>query len=168
MLRADRRVPLSERLLRMAEQDGDEGSRLQAHHSGWTTWFHAGDPAKTREHADAGRLPNGAWAESLLGYPDKALASIAKGLALAERLAHPFTLGHALVHSSQVYLHRREPERALRQLARRRRAPSLRSGEACVPSARLWRTRSRCLRPTQWRLGRIVARISRQGARQHR
>src|SRR6516162_1632354 len=59
---------------------------------------------------------NGAWAESLLGYPDKALASIAKGLALAERLAHPFTLGHALVHSSQVYLHRREPERALRQL----------------------------------------------------
>src|SRR5262249_61535908 len=49
-------VPLSERLLRMAERDGDEGLRLQAHHSGWTTWFHAGDPAKTREHADAGRL----------------------------------------------------------------------------------------------------------------
>jgi len=133
-------VPLSERLLRMAERDGDDGLRLQAHHSGWTTWFHAGDPAKTREHADAGRLLydpekhashrlvygghdpgvcaqiSGAWAESLLGYPDNALASISKGLALAERIAHPFTLGFALLFSSQVYLNRREPERALRQL----------------------------------------------------
>jgi predicted ATPase len=59
---------------------------------------------------------NGAQAEWLLGYPEKALASIADALALAERLAHPYTLGHALVLSSQVYLHRREPERALRQL----------------------------------------------------
>jgi class 3 adenylate cyclase/tetratricopeptide (TPR) repeat protein len=133
-------VPLSERLLRMAERDGDEGLRLQAHHSGWTTWFHAGDPAKTRKHADAGRLLydpekhashrlvygghdpgvcaqiSGAWAESLLGYPDNALASISKGLALAERIAHPFTLGFALLFSSQVYLNRREPERALRHL----------------------------------------------------
>src|SRR5271167_3256651 len=132
--------PLSERLLRMAEREGDDGLRLQAHHSGWTTWLHAGDPAKTREHADAGRLLydpekhashrlvygghdpgvcaqlSGAWAESLLGYPDKALASIAKGLALAEQIAHPFTLGFALLFSSQVYLNRREPERALRHL----------------------------------------------------
>jgi predicted ATPase len=37
-------------------------------------------------------------------------------LALAERIAHPFTLGLALLLSSQVYLIRREPERALRQL----------------------------------------------------
>ena len=133
-------APLSERLLRMAEREGDDGLRLQAHHSGWTTWGHAGDPAKTREHADAGRLLydpekhashrlvygghdpgvcaqiTGAWAESLLGYPDKAFASTAKGLALAKRIAHPFTLGFALLLSSQVYLNRREPERALRQL----------------------------------------------------
>jgi predicted ATPase len=132
--------PLSESLLRMAEREGDDGLRLQAHHSGWTTCFHAGDLAKTREHADAGRLLydpekhashrlvygghdpgvcaqlSGAWAESLLGYPDKALASIAEGLALAERIAHPFTLGLALLQSSQVYLNRREPERALHQL----------------------------------------------------
>jgi predicted ATPase len=114
--------------------------RLQAHHSAWTTWFFAGDPAKERKHADAGRLlydpekhafhrlvygghdpgvcaqNHGAWAESLLGYPDKALASIADALALAERIAHPFTLGLALLLSSQVYLNRREPERAMRQL----------------------------------------------------
>src|SRR5271166_6212495 len=132
--------PLSESLLRMAEREGDDGLRLQAHHSGWTTWLHAGDPAKTREHADAGRLLydpekhashrlvygghdpgvcaqlSGAWAEWLLGYPEKALASIADASALAERLAHPFTLGVSLRISSLVYLNRREPGRALRQL----------------------------------------------------
>ena len=52
----------------------------------------------------------------MLGYTDNALASISKGLALAERIAHPFTLGFALLFSSQVYLNRREPERALRHL----------------------------------------------------
>jgi predicted ATPase len=59
---------------------------------------------------------NGGQAEWLLGYPEKALASIADALALAERIAHPYTLGQALTYSSVVYLNRREPERALRQL----------------------------------------------------
>jgi len=132
--------PFSERLLRIAEREGDDGLRLQAHHSGWTTWTFAGDPAKTREHADAGRLlydperhashrlvygghdpgvcarSNGARAEWLLGYPEQALTSITDALVLAERIAHPFTLGLALTNSSVVYLDRREPERALRQL----------------------------------------------------
>src|SRR6266481_1847068 len=48
--------PLSERLLRMAERQGDDGLRLQEHHSGWSTWWAAGNSAKSREHADAGRL----------------------------------------------------------------------------------------------------------------
>jgi predicted ATPase len=124
----------------MAEREGDDGLRLQAHHSGWTTWFFAGNPAKAREHADIGRLlydpekhashrlvygghdpgvcarNHVAHAESLLGYPEKALASIADALALAERIAHPFTLGLALLLSSHVYLNCREPERALRQV----------------------------------------------------
>jgi predicted ATPase len=132
--------PQSERLLRMAEPEGDDGLRLQAHHSAWSTWCWAGDPAKTREHADAGRLlydPNmhashrlvygghdpgacaryvGGMAEWLLGYPEKALASTADSLVLAERIAHPFTLSIALTISSVLYLNRREPERALRQL----------------------------------------------------
>jgi predicted ATPase len=132
--------PLSERLLRMAEQEGDDGLRLQAHHSGWATWHYAGKPAKAREHADAGRLlydpdkhashrltygghdpgvcarTHGAWVEWLLGYPDKALASIADALALAERIAHPFTLSIAFINLSMLYLNRHEPERALRRL----------------------------------------------------
>jgi class 3 adenylate cyclase/predicted ATPase len=129
--------PLSERLLRMAEREEDDGLRLQAHHSGWTRWAFGGDPAKAREHADAGRLlynpekhashrlvygghdPGvcagymGAHAEWLLGYPEKARASIASSLALAERIAHPFTLSAALTLSSVLYLNRREPEQAL-------------------------------------------------------
>jgi class 3 adenylate cyclase len=48
--------PLSARLLSMTEQEGDNGLRLQAHHSAWATLAFAGDPAKTREHTDAGRL----------------------------------------------------------------------------------------------------------------
>jgi predicted ATPase len=121
----------------MAEREGDDGLRLQAHHSGWTTWQYAGDPAKARQHADIGRVlydperhashrlvygghdPGvcagnvGAQVEWLLGYPEKALASVAEALALAERIAHPFTLTFALTRSSVVYLNRREPERAL-------------------------------------------------------
>ena len=132
--------PLSEKLLRMAEREGDDGLRLQAHHSVWSTWSIGGDPAKTREHADAGRLlydptkhashrlvygghdpgvcarSHGAQAEWLLGYPEKALASIADALALAARLAHPYTQSVTLTNSSVVYLYRREPERALRQV----------------------------------------------------
>jgi class 3 adenylate cyclase/tetratricopeptide (TPR) repeat protein len=129
--------PLSARLLSMTEQERDDGLRLQAHHSAWATWAFAGDPAKTRGHTDAGRLlydtekhashrfvygghdPGacarllGSWAEWLLGYPDKALASIADSLALAERIAHPFTLSLALTFSAVLHLNRREPERAL-------------------------------------------------------
>jgi predicted ATPase len=132
--------PLSERLLRMAEREGDDGLRLQAHHSGWATWHYAGDPAKTREHAGAGRLlydptkhashrlvygghdpgvcagSHSAHAEWLLGYPEKARASVVEALALAERIAHPFTLSLVFINSSVVYLNRHEPERALRQL----------------------------------------------------
>jgi len=40
----------------MAERERDDGLQLQAHHSVWSTWSFGGDPAKTREHADAGRL----------------------------------------------------------------------------------------------------------------
>jgi predicted ATPase len=58
----------------------------------------------------------GAQAEWLLGYPEKALASIAESVGLAERIAHPFTLSLALSTCSVVYLNRREPEHALRQL----------------------------------------------------
>ena len=133
--------PLSARLLSMTEQEGDDGLRLQAHHSAWATWAFAGDPAKTREHADAGRLlydpekhashrfvygghDPGACAR-LRWRSGRMVARISRegarkhrrfSLALAERIAHPFTLSLALTFSSVLHLNRREPERALRQL----------------------------------------------------
>jgi class 3 adenylate cyclase len=129
--------PLSAKLLSMTEQEGDDGLRLQAHHSAWATLAFAGDPAKTREHTDAGRLlydpekhafhrfvygghdPGacarllGSWAEWLLGYPETALASSADSVSMAERIAHPFTLSLALTFSAVLHLNRREPGRAL-------------------------------------------------------
>src|SRR5262249_24026289 len=82
------------------------------------------DPKKHASHrfvygghdpgASAGWI--GAQTEWLLGYPDKAVASITDALELSERIAHPFTLSVALTTSSVVYLNRREPERALSQL----------------------------------------------------
>ena len=128
---------LSARLLSMTEQETDDGLRLQAHHSAWATWAFAGIRRKAREHADAGRLlydpekhahhrsvygghdPGvcarllGAQAEWLLGYPDKALASVVDSLSLAKRIAHPFTLSFALTFSAVLHLNRRESERAL-------------------------------------------------------
>jgi tetratricopeptide (TPR) repeat protein len=132
--------PLSERLLRMAELEGDDELRLQAHHTSWSTFQHAGDPARAREHANAGRRLydptrhsshrlaygghdpcvcagyNVALAEWLLGYSEKALASIVESVALAERIAHPFTLCLALTFATVLHLNRREPERALHHL----------------------------------------------------
>src|SRR5258708_4047466 len=50
------------------------------------------------------------------GTPKRRWQSITDSLALAERIAHPSTLNFALTFSSVVYLNRREPEQALRQL----------------------------------------------------
>jgi class 3 adenylate cyclase/tetratricopeptide (TPR) repeat protein len=132
--------PFSERLLRMTESEQDTGLRLQAHHSGWSTSVMVGEPAKAREHADAGRRlydpekhrahrlvygghdPGvcaryvGALAEWLLGFPEKALASIAESLALADRVAHPFTSMTALNFAFAVHLNNREPEAVLKRL----------------------------------------------------
>jgi len=59
-------------------------------------------------------LQTGALSEWLLGYPDKALASINGAVDLAERLGHPFSLAFALLYQAVLYLFRREPDVALR------------------------------------------------------
>jgi len=40
----------------------------------------------------------------LLGYPDKALASITDSVSMAERIAHPFTLSLVLTFSAVLHL----------------------------------------------------------------
>jgi predicted ATPase len=133
--------PLSERLLRVAGETVDDGLLLQAHHSAWTTSWFSGDPAKTREHAEAGcRLYDpvkhafhrfvygghdpgvcarmtGGQVEWLLGYPDKALASSNEALVLAGQIAHPFSLEIANEYAALLYLYRGDPELAYGRVA---------------------------------------------------
>jgi class 3 adenylate cyclase/tetratricopeptide (TPR) repeat protein len=131
---------LSHRLQRLTEADTDEDLRLQAHHSAWTTCLFSGEPTAVREHCEAGwrlydperhrshRLLYGghdpgacagymaAQAYWLLGYPDTGLAAGKEALALAERIAHPFTLGASLVMNAMLHLDRGEPELALQRI----------------------------------------------------
>jgi class 3 adenylate cyclase/tetratricopeptide (TPR) repeat protein len=131
---------LSDRLLRLTEKGADEGLRLQAHHSAWTTSLFAGDPAATLEHCEAGRRlydperhrshrlqygghdPGvcgrfiGGQAHWLLGYPEKGLALASAALALAERIAHPFSLASALLFNGVLHLDCGDPDSALRLL----------------------------------------------------
>jgi class 3 adenylate cyclase len=130
----------SHRLQRLTAANADEGLRLQAHHSAWTTCLFSGEPAAVREHCEAGRRlydperhrhhrqlfgghdPGacagymGAQAHWSLGYPDTGLAIGREALALAERIAHPFTLGTALVMNAMLHLDRDEAELALEQI----------------------------------------------------
>jgi predicted ATPase len=131
---------LSDRLLQLTAGNADDGLRLQAHHSAWGTLMYAGESAGAREHCEAGgqlydperhrshRLLygghdpgvcagcTGAQANWLLGYPEKSLAIGGEALALAERIAHPFSLVTALLNTAMLHLNRREPELALRRL----------------------------------------------------
>jgi tetratricopeptide (TPR) repeat protein len=130
----------SHRLQRLTAANADEGLRLQAHHSAWTTCLFSGEPAAVREHCEAGRRlydperhrhhrqlfgghdPGacagymGAQAHWSLGYPDTGLAIGREALALAERIAHPFTLGTALVMNAMLHLDRDEAELALQRI----------------------------------------------------
>jgi hypothetical protein len=131
---------LSNQLQQLTAHNADDELRLQAHHSAWATCLFSGEPAAAREHCEAGRrlydperhrllhqLYGGhdpgtcaryfdAQAHWLLGYSDKGLAFGNEALVLAERAAHPFSLGLALQYHSMVHLERGEPELALRRL----------------------------------------------------
>jgi len=131
---------LSDRLQQLTADSADDGLRLQAHHSAWTTCIFAGEPAAARKHCEVGRRLydperhrshrllygghdsgvcagyTGALAHWLLGYPEKGLALGNEALALGERIAHPFSLESALLWNAMLHLDRGEPELALRLL----------------------------------------------------
>jgi len=131
---------LSNRLQQLTADNEDDELRLQAHHSAWATCLFSGEPAAAREHSEEGlRLYNperhrlhrhlygghdpgtcagfsGAQIHWLLGYPEKGLALGREALALAERIAHPFSLALALQYNSMLHLDRGEPELALQRL----------------------------------------------------
>jgi tetratricopeptide (TPR) repeat protein len=60
------------------------------------------------------------WLLWLRGEGDRALRVAADGLALAEELGHPFSLGFACMSSAVLYLHRGETDAAAAPLARAR------------------------------------------------
>jgi predicted ATPase len=132
---------LSDQLLKLTQDRGDDGLRLQAHHAAWTTRLFRGEPALSHTHSQAGRhiyepqrhrshaLVYGAhdpgvcarfvtaWTGWMLGYPEQAQASVDDALHLAEQLGHPLSLLLALVFAAVTDQFLREPESAWRRLA---------------------------------------------------
>ena len=130
------------RVLALAQEVGDRDFLVEAHHLAWSTFWAAGDFRGAQQHADevisryererdhhltytySGHDP-GSCARAykslslgLLGYPDQSLAWCRNMLALAEALAHPFTLGLALWVACGLHQLRREPD-AFREFADR-------------------------------------------------
>jgi class 3 adenylate cyclase len=131
---------LSNRLQQLVADKADDEARLQAHHSAWSTCMFAGELAGAREHSEAGRHlydperhrshrllygghdPGvcagkvGGQVHWLLGYSEKGLALSNGSLALAERIAHPFTLVDAMIGNTMVHINCGASVPALQQL----------------------------------------------------
>jgi predicted ATPase len=128
MARAEREAAteLVDEILRTAQQSGEADFLLEAQLLGGITALFEGrfdesreklseaavlyEPEKHRSHAmvygqDPGAHAHAWCALSLwfLGYPDQALRSAARGLALAEEVPHPFTLAGAQILVAMVY-----------------------------------------------------------------
>jgi predicted ATPase len=124
---------LNDELFRLAEQQNDDDLRIQAHHSAWASFLWLGDFAATRDHAELGislysPAKHGAhaltyvghdpgvcgWIQGglslwFLGYPDRALENGTRSMTLAEQIAHPPTIAHALSHGVILHQLRRDP-----------------------------------------------------------
>jgi predicted ATPase len=122
---------LAEQLFNLAERVGDPGLLLEAHTAFGVASFHLGEPAVAREHwnksitlydlerhrshafvygQDPGVFSMAYAAVTLwqLGYPDQALKRSEEALALARKLAHPFSLAFALILAAWLHEYRRE------------------------------------------------------------
>ena len=130
------------RILELAEQVGNHDFLIEAHHLGWSTLCFAGEFRAAQRHAEegisryererdhhltytySGHDPGmcahafGSLSLAQLGYSERALSWCRDGLAHAEALAHPFTLGIALWGSGSLHQLRREPD-AMRQIGER-------------------------------------------------
>jgi predicted ATPase len=130
------------RILALAEEVGNRDFLVEAHHLAWSTLWAAGDFRAAQRHAeegiaryererdhhltytysghDPGMCARAIKSISLvqLGYPEQSLAWSRDMFALAEELAHPFTLGLALWTGCGLHQLRREPD-AIRELGER-------------------------------------------------
>jgi class 3 adenylate cyclase/predicted ATPase len=124
---------IGEQLLTVAQRSSDPSLVLEAHHSLWATLSLRGEFCSTLAHAEEGirlydpqkhghhafqygghdpgvcALASQARAFWLLGFPDKALQKAQESLALARKLAHPFSLVFTVfVAVAWVHEHRGE------------------------------------------------------------
>jgi predicted ATPase/class 3 adenylate cyclase len=123
---------VGEQLLSLAERLQDPDLLLEAHHALWASYFLGGELATARPHFEQGlrlyapqrhhthaALYSGhdpgvcchqlaAPSLWLLGYPDQAVANSQAALALAQQLAHPYTLTLALYFAAMVHHLRRD------------------------------------------------------------
>jgi predicted ATPase len=131
---------LGQRCLELASASDDRALLLEAHHRQWATKHFLGDYAGAKRHFDYGLATydpeqhhpltylytghdpgvccRNYSAETLWirGFPDQALTRVREAVALADRVAHPFSRVLAQQTSSHVHLLRREPEEARRWL----------------------------------------------------
>jgi len=122
------------RILEIAEQEGNHDFLIEAHHLGWSTLCFTGEFRSAERHAQegisqyererdhhltytySGHDPGmcarafGSLSLAQLGYVERALARCLDGLALAEALAHPFTIGISLWAAGILHQLRREPD----------------------------------------------------------
>jgi class 3 adenylate cyclase/predicted ATPase len=156
---------LSDELFRLAEQQNDDELRLEAHHSAWASITWVGEFAASREHAQRGLIlydtarHSGhalifgghdpgvcAWAQSgldlwFLGYPDQAAEHLRNSLLLAEQIAHPPSVAHALNYGVLYYQWRRDEAMVSTwgdRLAKLAAEQSLALHEATAAFARGW------------------------------
>ena len=198
---------ISQRLQQLTASETDKELRLQAHHSAWTTCLFSGEPAVAHLHCEAGRrlydperhhshrlLYGGhdpgvcarymdAQVHWLLGYPETGVKMGNEVLAWAEQIAHPFTLGAALIMKAMLHLDRDEPQLALQlidaaeALAAEQRIglviePQIMRGAAMtaqgafsdgVACLRDGLTQPRAIRLRHYGLARLAEALSRQG-----
>jgi predicted ATPase len=114
-------IELSEQCLQLAQRIQDEALLLEAHLALGASWLYLGNPALACSHlehtvalydpaqhhvlayryaVDPGMAGFGyyAWALWLRGYPEQAHTQSARGLGLAQQLAHPYTLARTLYY----------------------------------------------------------------------
>ena len=123
---------IGEQLFSLAQRLDDPDLVLEAHHALWTSLFSRGELVAARAHQDQGRrlynpqrhpiyaaLYSGhdpgvcchyraapvLW---LLGYPSQAVASSQAAVALAQQLAHPYSLTQALYWAAVLHHLRQE------------------------------------------------------------
>jgi predicted ATPase len=132
---------ISDNLLALARQSGDDVLLLQAHHASWATAFLRGDFEATLDHASAGiklyetvrdvaavetygshdaavcARAFGARALALVGRTREAARTSHEAIALARDLGHPFSLALAYVFAAAVDQTRHDADSSLEHAA---------------------------------------------------